>query len=184
MRSLWAMLIIVTGSVVAGYAVRAAEDKGDKKVDTRVFEMRTYYAAPGKLDALNARFRNHTTKLFEKFRWLPMEMPWPGAADVSAKSWVLAVLAGETPGTSSARSRKLRAFRGRSWISLSETVPAISLRAASSTGASDGSSSAVSGTRPGFSTARRLLQALVVTMPNARTAVASRWNTGMERATR
>src|ERR1051325_8237381 len=34
--------------------------------DTRLFEMRTYYAAPGKLDDLNARFREHTTKLFEK----------------------------------------------------------------------------------------------------------------------
>ncbi len=40
----------------------------DKKAspDTRVFEMRVYYAAPGKLEALNARFRDHTTKLFEK----------------------------------------------------------------------------------------------------------------------
>lgn len=34
--------------------------------DTRLYEMRVYYAPPGKLDALNARFRNHTTKLFEK----------------------------------------------------------------------------------------------------------------------
>jgi NIPSNAP protein len=34
--------------------------------DTRVYEMRVYYAAPGKLDALNARFRDHTMKLFEK----------------------------------------------------------------------------------------------------------------------
>ena len=34
--------------------------------DTRLFEMRVYYAAPGKLDALNARFRDHTLKLFEK----------------------------------------------------------------------------------------------------------------------
>jgi hypothetical protein len=32
----------------------------------RVFELRTYTAAPGKLDNLNARFRNHTMKLFEK----------------------------------------------------------------------------------------------------------------------
>ena len=32
----------------------------------RVFELRTYYAAPGKLDALHARFRDHTCKLFEK----------------------------------------------------------------------------------------------------------------------
>jgi hypothetical protein len=47
--------------------------------DTRVFEMRTYHAAPGKLDALNARFREHTTKLFEKHGmtnigyWMPVE---------------------------------------------------------------------------------------------------------------
>jgi hypothetical protein len=34
--------------------------------DTRCYEMRTYYAAEGKLDNLNARFRNHTCKLFEK----------------------------------------------------------------------------------------------------------------------
>ena len=34
--------------------------------DPRVFEMRTYHAAPGKLDALHTRFREHTTALFEK----------------------------------------------------------------------------------------------------------------------
>jgi hypothetical protein len=47
--------------------------------DTRVFEMRTYYAAPGKLDELHARFRNHTMRLFEKHGvtnlgyWVPLE---------------------------------------------------------------------------------------------------------------
>jgi hypothetical protein len=46
--------------------------------DTRCYEMRVYYAAPGKLDALNARFRDHTYKLFENHGmvnigyWLPM----------------------------------------------------------------------------------------------------------------
>lgn len=34
--------------------------------DTRVFEMRTYYAHPGKMKAMHARFRDHTCKLFEK----------------------------------------------------------------------------------------------------------------------
>lgn len=34
--------------------------------DKRVYEMRVYYAPEGKLDELNARFRNHTLKLFEK----------------------------------------------------------------------------------------------------------------------
>ncbi len=47
-----------------GYATHDVE--GGKKVDTRVFEMRTYYAHPGKMEALHARFRNHTNKLFVK----------------------------------------------------------------------------------------------------------------------
>ena len=54
---------------------------------------------------------------------------------VSAKSWVLFVLVGETPGTSSARSRKLRPFIGRFCTSACGMVPAIWLRAASIAGA-------------------------------------------------
>ncbi|HVW00439.1 MAG TPA: NIPSNAP family protein [Planctomycetaceae bacterium] len=42
-------------------ASTAAETSG-----ARVFELRIYTAAPGKLDALNARFRDHTLRLFEK----------------------------------------------------------------------------------------------------------------------
>ena len=50
-----------------------------QKTDTRVFEMRIYYAEPGKLDALIERFQKHTTKLFEKHGmenigyWLPVD---------------------------------------------------------------------------------------------------------------
>ena len=44
-----------------GMAVAAAAEN-----DTRLYEMRVYWAAPGKLDALHARFRDHTTKLFAK----------------------------------------------------------------------------------------------------------------------
>jgi hypothetical protein len=33
---------------------------------SRTFELRTYYAAPGKLEELHARFRNHTIALFKK----------------------------------------------------------------------------------------------------------------------
>jgi len=49
--------------------------------DSRCYEMRTYYAAPGKLDELHARFRDHTCKLFEKHGivnlgyWVPAENP-------------------------------------------------------------------------------------------------------------
>ena len=34
--------------------------------DSRCYELRTYYAAPGKLEELHARFRNHTMRLFKK----------------------------------------------------------------------------------------------------------------------
>ena len=33
---------------------------------TKVYELRTYHAVPGKLDTLVARFRDHTDKLFAK----------------------------------------------------------------------------------------------------------------------
>jgi hypothetical protein len=36
------------------------------KSDSRVFELRTYTAAPGRMDNLHARFRDHTCKLLEK----------------------------------------------------------------------------------------------------------------------
>ncbi len=34
--------------------------------NNRIFEMRTYYAHQGRMAALDARFRDHTCKLFEK----------------------------------------------------------------------------------------------------------------------
>ena len=47
----------------------------------RVFELRTYTANEGKLDGLQARFRNHTVKLFAKHGmqnigyWTPADAP-------------------------------------------------------------------------------------------------------------
>src|SRR5262245_37408500 len=65
MKNPWTIVGLVGLAVVL--AIRGAgAGQGDKKVDTRVFELRTYYAAPGKMQALHARFRNHTCKLFEK----------------------------------------------------------------------------------------------------------------------
>jgi hypothetical protein len=65
--------------------------------DSRVFEMRTYYAAPGKLDPLHARFRDHTMRLFEKHGmtnlgyWVPIPGA-PGEAD-NPESKLIYVLA-------------------------------------------------------------------------------------------
>ena len=68
MKNFPAVLIVVLGLLGALFplAQAAQRDKGEKKVDTRIFELRTYTAARGKLDALNARFRDHTNRLFEK----------------------------------------------------------------------------------------------------------------------
>ena len=60
-------------------ALAAALPASAAEPDSRCFEMRTYYAAPGKLDDLLVRFRDHTVKLFEKHGitnigyWVPVE---------------------------------------------------------------------------------------------------------------
>ena len=49
--------------------------------NTRVFELRTYTAAPGKLDELHRRFREHTLEFFEQHGmenigyWTPQAAP-------------------------------------------------------------------------------------------------------------
>lgn len=53
-------LSTLIASLFVATAAFAAEN------DARIYELRTYYAAPGKLEDLVARFRNHTVRLFEK----------------------------------------------------------------------------------------------------------------------
>jgi hypothetical protein len=54
---------------------------GHAQAAKRVFEIRTYTAPEGKLAALHARFRDHTTRLFEKHGmtnvgyWTPTDAP-------------------------------------------------------------------------------------------------------------
>ena len=57
------ILAVVAGIALVGvgYAAGANMERAD-----RFFEMRTYYTNPGKMPALHARFKDHTTKLFEK----------------------------------------------------------------------------------------------------------------------
>ena len=61
-RHFW--LVLVAGLTLGAglHAVRAAETPPA----ARVFEIRTYYTFPGRLDALHKRFREHTLKMFEK----------------------------------------------------------------------------------------------------------------------
>ena len=63
------------GSVLRGTQVVEAQSA------TRVFELRTYTTPEGKLDDLQARFRDHTIDLFERHRmtnigyWTPQDTP-------------------------------------------------------------------------------------------------------------
>lgn len=66
------LMVCLAGAfvVAAGYSVGQ-----EKKVNTRVYELRTYTTLPGRLPALNKRFAEHTLKLFEK-HGMKNEMYW------------------------------------------------------------------------------------------------------------
>jgi hypothetical protein len=72
---------------LALFAVAAPAAAQDTALDARaaLYELRIYHANPGKLDALNARFREHTLELFEKHGmrnvayWI--EQPTPESPD-------------------------------------------------------------------------------------------------------
>jgi hypothetical protein len=80
-RTLGTVFGIGLAAVLAAVASRSApaEDKAPKK--EKVFELRTYIANPGKLEALHKRFREHTNRLFKKHGielvgyWTPVEGP-------------------------------------------------------------------------------------------------------------
>jgi len=67
-------LVVGLAAFVAGFSVGQ-----EKKVNTRVYELRTYTTLPGRLPALHKRFAEHTMKLFEKHGmrnevyWTPLD---------------------------------------------------------------------------------------------------------------
>ena len=74
------MIAIVTAlSAFADDAAKTSPASPSLAKDSRFFEMRTYHAAPGKLEALHARFRDFTNKLFVKHGmemigyWVPVD---------------------------------------------------------------------------------------------------------------
>jgi hypothetical protein len=70
MAFLVAAVSLAVGAVTMSRPAVAADEKpapaGAGGAKERFFEMRTYIAPEGKLDALHARFRDHTNKLFAK----------------------------------------------------------------------------------------------------------------------
>ena len=78
-----ALALGVAMFAAAGFGVRGlvGGEVAHAQAATRVFEMRTYTAAPGKFAALHSRFRDHTLRLFEKHGmqnigyWVPADPP-------------------------------------------------------------------------------------------------------------
>jgi hypothetical protein len=69
-------LSLVTTAVASAAIFAAGFSFGqEKKVNTRIYELRTYTTLPGRLPALNKRFAEHTLKLFEK-HGMQNEMYW------------------------------------------------------------------------------------------------------------
>ena len=89
--------------LVGVVAYSAGLSRGEEKAAKRVYELRTYTTEPGRLPALNARFRDHTMKLFEKhgmkneMYWVPTDEKLKentliyilshASLDAAAKSW-------------------------------------------------------------------------------------------------
>jgi hypothetical protein len=86
-----------------GLAHADASAAGTTAKPARVFELRTYTAAPGKLEELHARFRTHTMRIFERHGmtnigyWTPKDSPLAAntiiyvlsheSRDAAKKSW-------------------------------------------------------------------------------------------------
>lgn len=72
--------LLLAATAASGFAAEPKKDQDKTKTEKdakeecdccdtgaiKVFELRTYYTNEGKLNALNARFRDHTNRLFKK----------------------------------------------------------------------------------------------------------------------
>jgi hypothetical protein len=75
------MALAIAGLVSGAVPAWANAADAPAAASTRVFEIRTYYTLPGRLPALQKRFREHTMRIFEKHGmtnvgyWVPQDSP-------------------------------------------------------------------------------------------------------------
>ncbi len=98
--SAWGIVLSVLLAVVA---LRSNATVGQEQKMPGVYELRTYTTLEGRLPNLNARFKNHTMKLFEKhgmknvMYWTPTDektanntliyVIWHASPEAAKKSW-------------------------------------------------------------------------------------------------
>ncbi len=79
-RSSFALPLLLIVGFAAGQLSRV-DVAAQPSAATKVYELRTYYTHPGKLDDLHTRFRDHTLRIFEKHGmtnvgyWVPQDEP-------------------------------------------------------------------------------------------------------------
>ena len=96
------LCVVMTLGGLAAFTLRAddqaaagadgAQPAAESGAKGRYFEQRTYHAAPDKLDALHARFRDHTLRLFEK-HGIESVAYWTPADGDAAKNTLVFLLA-------------------------------------------------------------------------------------------
>ncbi len=80
-RSISAFVLVFVAGVIAGEMFGAPRILAQTPASSRVFELRKYTAPEGKLGELEARFRNHTIRIFNKHHmtsigyWVPQDAP-------------------------------------------------------------------------------------------------------------
>lgn len=101
-------LIALVCTMIMAWALAPALAQGAENppAGARFFELRTYTAAPGKLDALLARFRDHTNALFEKHGMTIIGF-WVPTDEKRSKNTLIYILAYPS---SQAREEAWRAF--------------------------------------------------------------------------
>jgi hypothetical protein len=97
--------------VFTAFASSLADEK--KPPSPRLFELRIYTTHPGKLDALNQRFRDHTNRLFQK-HGMELVAYWTPVEGEEAQNTLIYVLAYPNR---EAREKSWQAFReDPAWI--------------------------------------------------------------------
>jgi hypothetical protein len=111
LRTTSSIVLVLAAACPVAWALRAGDEKSAEKAASgkeRVFELRTYTASPGKLEALNARFRDHTNALFVK-HGMTLIGYWTPADGDRQKDTLIYILAFPD-----------RAARDRSWKSFQD----------------------------------------------------------------
>ena len=100
----FAATLLLTGFAAGSFVTaRLMRPAAASAASTRVYELRTYHTLPGRLPALEKRFRDHTLQIFEKHGmknvgyWVPRDEPTHSntliyiishdSKEAAAKSW-------------------------------------------------------------------------------------------------